>query len=416
MNIIPKILKKMRFPKKRYPIFFTWKETCFGFWGKEEKFIHIRKEGVISVFNCIIGRFNQIRKSQIQLKFITVLLFSSVFFSNCKCKYSEMDNQRVIAYYSNFEGKRPVDGIRFDGLTHINLAFLYVCDTSVIKHHEYNKLLNDSTIQKLSQYSGKNGVKAYISLGGSASHFVAIAKDSVKLDSLSRFVGHFCSQHNFSGLDLDWETPGNENENMLYTHFVKTLSAALRRDSLGFSITLPGQYDKTKTLDYDTLLDYVDWINLMFYDYGNVNTSLFLPNTPLDIIKNDLDSFLNIIPAERIVAGIAAYGYDYIDVKGHNIGDSAKRLNVPLLMDSIFEKAKNVSTWRYHFWETARVPVLINEKEFRIITYDDIYSIREKCDVFVGNGISGVMFWNIFYDSEDWEQTIQKAIMNYFEK
>jgi len=89
---------------------------------------------------------------------------------------------------------------------------------------------------------------------------------------------HFLKYFGFDGLDLDWEFPGfdmlpevptNPEDKQHFTSLMSELRQAFDVD--GFLLTFAGAADPAKidnAYELDKIVDSVDWINLMSYDYS----------------------------------------------------------------------------------------------------------------------------------------------------
>jgi len=89
---------------------------------------------------------------------------------------------------------------------------------------------------------------------------------------------HFMKYFGFDGLDLDWEFPGydmlpeeptNPDDKIHFTALMRELRQAFDVD--GYLLTFAGSPDPYKAgnaYELDKIVDYIDWINVMSYDYS----------------------------------------------------------------------------------------------------------------------------------------------------
>jgi chitinase len=319
----------------------------------------------------------------------------------------------IIAYYANFEGKRPVKNLTFKGLDYIIHSFIYPD-----KNDKIDSSAIDQDIVELIDSARSNKVNVMVSLGpdhDSKPRYQAIAKDTNRIKEFAIQVAKFCIRHKYAGLDLDWEKPEKEDTDN-YLNFVRIFNRELKKETLLFSITLPGQFSKTDYLNYKELAKHVDWINLMTYDFGNVDTQKCMHNTPLADIQKEIALFLAAhIPAAKLVHGMAFYGRKYNKVESFHIGAKGLREKKLYPVDSILPKL-NDSHWEKEFDSIQQVPFMYNRKLQQFISYDDSISLLKKCKYVKDTKLKGIMFWAIDYDAKEFPNSFQKIVGDNFIK
>jgi len=316
------------------------------------------------------------------------------------------DDYVVIAYYANFAGKRPVKNITFKGINYIYHSFLYPDSLKLIDTSAINQ-----DIKELIDSANSNHVKVMVSLGpdhNALKHYKKISSDSATTEKFANILLKFCKDNGYIGVDLDWEKP-EIPDIFNYERFVRIINRVLKTKSLLFSITLPGQYYKTNYLNYKVLSENVDWINIMTYDYGNIDTLKCMHSTPLADIKADVDSFLNHgVPKHKLVLGLAFYGRKYVDVNCFSIGSYGDREATVYPIDSILPKLIDAS-WAKFYDEQKDVPFMYNAKRHQLISYESKASLILKCE-FAKKKLKGVMYWAMDYDAKDYNKSYQKIV------
>jgi spore germination protein len=137
-------------------------------------------------------------------------------------------------------------------------------------------------------------------------------KDPQALDIFTLNVIGKLKEYGADGLDLDFENIGASYENEFST-LIKTLSAGLKKNNLGFSATVQAQtgvndWNGAKGQDLKLVGQYADEVRLMVYDQHGAFSEPG-PITPMDWYKKVLDYNLKLIPQEKLVIGLPTYGY-----------------------------------------------------------------------------------------------------------
>jgi len=124
-------------------------------------------------------------------------------------------------------------------------------------------------------------LKVLFSVGGWTAGGWIFSQMSATRENRQKFeksVIHFLHYFGFDGLDLDWEYPGydmlpeeptNPDDKIHFTSLIQELRTVF--DVEGFLLTFAGTPDPYKggnAYELDKIVDYVDWINVMSYDYS----------------------------------------------------------------------------------------------------------------------------------------------------
>ncbi|WP_345779035.1 glycosyl hydrolase family 18 protein [Lysobacter sp. S4-A87] len=238
----------------------------------------------------------------------------------------------------------------------------------------------------------------------------------------------------FDGIDIDWEYPvacglscgtaaDNANFTALLAEFRRQLDAV--RPGLLLTIAAGAGVDKVRVTDPATYSQYLDYINVMTYDFHgtwdaqtNHHSSLFdSPNDPSTgdqkfYNSNDaIEAFLSRgVPASKLNIGIGFYGRGWTNVPNVNNGLYQSGTAAPgtyeagnedykVLKDrpgTIYTDANARATWKYDgntFW-----------------SYDTPALVTEKMGYVKAQNLGGAFFWE--FSGDDAQGTLVNTMSN----
>jgi Chitinase len=234
-------------------------------------------------------------------------------------------------------------------------------------------------------------------------------------------------RYDLDGIDLDWEYPGQDvagikarpEDRENFTKLLATLRAQLNAESRRIHRRAGDQYLLTIAtadreyfdhVEMEKLHPYVDWINVMAYDFYNSLTRTTghhagLRRTEAAPLTDrwaeaSIEQHLAAgVPASKLVLGVAFYGRRFEGVAPANDG-----LNQPYekyggehsyrdLVDNFIDRHGYVRHWD----RRAMAPWLWNPATHSFVSYDDPESIRLKAAF--ARKLGGVMFWELSQDT-----------------
>ena len=334
---------------------------------------------------------------------------------------------RVVAYLASWSIP-PV--IHAEKLTHLNVAFAHIDKTS---HVFLDSPATGKSLRDLLALKQRNPqLKIILSVGGwQAEGFSAAAlTDSsrhVFADSAAKLLREFA----LDGIDVDWEYPGQgvagiefrPEDKRNFTLLLQVLRETLDAQSVAQKRTGGNPYLLTiaaadrEYFDFtemDKVHVYLDWINLMSYDFFNSLTATTGHHAGLYRSEHALPRDRNAdsavtqyqvagVPADKIVLGVAFYGRGFAGVTARNKG-----VNQPYehfegehsyqeLVEKLIGKQGFVRYWDAR----AQAPYLWNDTSRVFITYDDPQSIAIKARYVLQHRLGGIMFWELSQDHDD---------------
>jgi chitinase len=352
----------------------------------------------------------------------TVIIYCTVLFNKC---YAGNDPKLVvIGYVGGYRSKViDIDQIPANKLTHINYAFVNVKANRAILSHERTDTINLRRLSLLKKVNPE--LKILISIGGwswSSNFSDAVLTDTSRQAFAASAVS-LLNRFNLDGIDIDWEYPGmnvNHNTNRKedkqnYTLMFKELRRQLDIEGghtgkkMLLTTATGGFKDFLNHTEMDKAYPYLDYINLMTYDYfgrGNFavhHTNLYASsaNDRNDSADKAVKAYLAAgVPAAKLIMGIAFYGrmFQLKNSALHGLGDSSsahlRMADYFFITDSLINKKGFIK-----YQDTvAKAPYLFNIATKQYVTYEDEWSVENKCNYVIANKMGGVMFWE--YDSD----------------
>ena len=161
-------------------------------------------------------------------------------------------------------------------------------------------------------------LKILISIGGwtLSDPFSAMASKPEARNNFVQNALKFCKKYNFDGIDIDWEYPGfaehsgRPEDIQNFTLLLSELYQAAKDHNPPLLVTIaaPAGPSHMRNIQLDQIHHYVDWINLMTYDFhGPWGEPITNHNAPL-YAPAEGDPLLCV---EAAVAGYVAQGFTY---------------------------------------------------------------------------------------------------------
>jgi chitinase len=302
--------------------------------------------------------------------------------------------------------------IHYGLYTHLCHAFL-----TADEHGNVQKR-RDVPSKMITAEAHRAGVKVLISLGGWGwdRQFASIVASPQAFDRYTKAVLEIVDSSDYDGIDLDWEYPDTKEEvsgfDRLARHFRKELDAIGRRKDRAMVLTMAASSnpETLRWLGKPLLLDTMDWINVMTYDYSGPWLPYAGHNAPLHASSKQPGGgprstersmrFLTEqqgIPADRLAVGIPLYGRGFAVSKPYESTKDAPKTRVPGGNYSNIVKLIDAG-WERTWDDETGTPWLTSPDHKMVIGYDDARSVALKTEWAMKQGFRGVFFWQIGAD------------------
>lgn len=274
--------------------------------------------------------------------------------------------------------------------------------------------------------------------------FSDIASTAAGRDNFADSAKEFLSKYDmFDGLDFDWEYPGGgglpsnairpeDGEN--YALLLQAVRARL--DELEtetgrhyeISVASPAGSDKIDNFNLDGLDPYVDFFNLMAYDFHGGWENVTGHQAPMfDTLGGDYDIVTAVdlykdagVDASKIVLGAPAYTRAWAGVNDTD-GDGGWNESTSQLAPGSFEKGvydyKDMAQkvldpnldWKLFWDDSAQAAYVHSESEGIFSSFETPTSIALKSEWAQSEGLGGIMFWDLSGDITTGPESLTSA-------
>ena len=330
---------------------------------------------------------------------------------------------KAICYFtitSDADTILPVHLINASLCTHILIGFATITAGRVSPR-------NPNDTQSYSDVMGLKNMnpclRILISLGGGETEtesFHASTSSPEARRTLIQSIMSLIHEFAFDGLDVDWEFPGWSKYLIDRDNFVSLLrevrhefdSYAARRLTLSIAVSPSLTIIKVCYPDIPVLQQYVDFVNLMSYDFHDYSS--YFPfveyNAPLHnrTSESGLLATMNTewaatywnasgVAKDKIMIGIPTYSHNYIlsDKRKTRPGSPAEAETYEFTYSDVCTFLSNLSS-AYVFDAEADVPYAYNGRFWS--SFDDIHSVTQKVKFIKEQGYGGSMTYDLNCD------------------
>src|SRR5215211_340170 len=210
---------------------------------------------------------------------------------------------------------------------------------------------DDQTLKQFARATGVRIFPSLLTLSGWLNHRL-LTDETVRAHSIQQIVEYVLAE-DYDGFDLDIEAV-EASDREAYTAYVAALGAALHKRGKLLTLALAAKSRDVTTgwagaYDYAAVAPHADLITIMAYEYHGAWSGPG-PVAPADAVDQVLAFATSQIPAERVLLGLAFYGYDWNTTSGsaRSLGYAqaarlADRYRVPIVLDPATQSA----TFRY---------------------------------------------------------------------
>ena len=164
-------------------------------------------------------------------------------------------------------------------------------------------------------------------------------------------------------------------------------------------------------LGKEFLLETMDWVNVMTYDftgdwtdYAGHHSPLFASSKqpggqpPLDGGDDEVPARRAGMPADRLAVGIPLYGRGFAVAEPYASTKGVPKARIPQGDYRNLHKLRHEQGWTRRWDDETKNPWLVSPDRSAVIGYDDAESVALKTGWAMKQGFRGVFFWQVAAD------------------
>jgi chitinase len=334
---------------------------------------------------------------------------------------------RIVAYVA---GWSMPPAIHAEKLTHVDFAFARITADGRVALTDPQ--LEAALIRLVTLRKSNPNLKIIISVGGwTADGFSNAALTDASRKAFAASAVELVRKYSLDGVDIDWEYPGQgiagikyrAEDRQNFTRLLQALRASLdvasgqdrRAGDVRYTLTIASaDREYFEHTEMAKLHVYLDWLNVMAYDFFNSLTPTTghhagLYKSALAAASDrDADSSIRQhlaagIPPGKLVLGVAFYGRGFTGVRpiNHGINQPYARFEAEHSYAELRQQLISGKGFVRGWDDGAKAPYLWNAETKTFITYDDPESLAVKADYVREHHLGGMMFWELSQDYDD---------------
>jgi len=255
-------------------------------------------------------------------------------------------------------------------------------------------------------YANSNGIRTRLMVSNSFNATIAkqLLESAVNRQTLKNNIINLLKTYNYTGVDIDIENiPATDRT--YFTTFMSEIYGALKPLGYGVSVAVQAKtYDSPNATwnyayDYNYLAANADFLMIMAYDEhypGGTSGSI----ASISWVTSVIDYALTVVPKEKIILGMAAYGYDWVGTttKAYSISGCyslANQYGATVNFDSTTKS-------KYFTYTVNGVS--------HTVWFEDGDTIVYKLDLANSRDLKGVGIWRLGLENANYWTTIKSKL------
>ncbi len=305
----------------------------------------------------------------------------------------------------------PTAGIDYSLYTHLAHAFVTADADGRINAKR------TAPSRELTTEAHRAGVQVVLSLGGWGwdEQFAAIASHPEAEERYVAAVLKMVDDFDYDGIDFDWEYPDTKAEVVGFERMTRKFRAGVdaigkrKNRTMRITMALSSNQGTIDWLATPFLVETMDWVNVMTYDYTGDWTNYAGHQAPLYGSSKQpgngkrstaatLEYLLDVrqVPPDRLALGIPLYGRGFAVAEPYASTKGIAKKPLPGDYNKIVPL--QAQGWTRLWDAETQTPWLIAPDKSAVIGYDDAESVRLKTEWAMKRGLRGVFFWQVAAD------------------
>jgi chitinase len=332
---------------------------------------------------------------------------------------------RIVGYATGWLPAQDKDTGKIDTLI---FAFAKLIDDRVVLDAAGEEHLRQLTALK----AAHSKLRVAISVGGwGTGGFSEAAGGDAGRRAFADSAARLIAARDADGLDVDWEYPqhseagirASPRDRANFILLIKAIRASLDRVGATRGRTGANHYTLSIAaadgpfadgIDIAAVAPYLDWFNLMTYDFVNsltpttghhsgLHASRLTPAAARTADRGVRQFLAAGVPPGKLVIGAAFYGREFADVQADHHGLYQRYGSYRGEHPWPELKANYINSSGFvRYWDAAaQAPWLWNARMRRFISYDDPQSIAAKAAYVKSRHLGGIMYWEQSLDPSD---------------
>lgn len=256
---------------------------------------------------------------------------------------------------------------------------------------------------EVDSFSNNRGIKVLPLINNNQRNNMILVDPKIRKIAVNNIV-ELVKKYDYAGVNIDFENipPWTRNG---YTSFIRELSNQLRPMNKMITISVFPKIDVPIDLqgayDYSALGSLVDRIVIMTYD-NHWSKGPAGPIAPVKWVEKNIKYALEYIPGNKILLGIANYGYDWAG------GGLGKDLSAKKALKLASERGAEIK-WSdlykspfFYYWDEEGIK--------HEVWFESSNSLAFKLDMVQKYGLQGIAIWRLGNSTDKFWETIKQKI------
>lgn len=258
-------------------------------------------------------------------------------------------------------------------------------------------------------YANNNKIEAYAMISNNFDSKIAksLLESAENRQRLIENILSVLKENNYSGVNIDLESIYSSNRSQ-FTNFMRELYATLNPQGLTITVAVPAKtWDNPNdswsgAYDYEQIGKYSDKVILMTYDEHWAGGQAGAVAS-IDWVEKVVKYATTVIPKEKLLLGLAAYGYDWPSngVKGQAYSVSEAYSVASKYGSEIKWDSKSQSPY-FKYTDSSGV--------YHEVWFENGTSIGYKLDLVNNYELGGISIWRLGLENSDYWETIRTKL------